>query len=57
VYYKLADTNMPGIVSGPYDSVRQVADVIAGMHGVAVGRYRTGLPSYDFRLWRPWATP
>jgi hypothetical protein len=50
VYYRLADTNSPGYIQGPFESVKAVAERIAQGHGVPLGRYTTGLPSYHYHL-------
>lgn len=49
-YYKLADTNSPGSISGPYESIKAIAEHVANRHGVSLGRYFTGVPRYDFSL-------
>ena len=50
-FYKLGDTNTPGRIVGPYDSIQKVAEDIASMHGVHLKRYVTGVPHYDYGLW------
>ncbi len=47
-YYKIADTNSPSYTSGPCDTIMDVAEHVAAMHGVPLGSYYTDLPRYDY---------
>ena len=52
VFYKLADTSVPGVIRGPFKSLRDTAELVAQTAGVPLKRFGTGMPMFDDSLSR-----